>query len=530
MAVLLAGELLKNFSGKGLVHESLIANADYTAAVALGAGLTVLLATRLGMPISTTHSLVGALVGAGLAANSSIQWDRLGSSFFLPLLLSPLLAVLTTIIVYPVFRMVRQSLGISAETCLCAGNQVLETIPLFDHCIALERAEFLTVQMGDRVTCQNIYRGEVWGIEAKSMLDGMHFLSAGAVSFARGLNDTPKIAAMLMVLPLLQGFAGMAVVGLAIAVGGILNARRVAETMSQRITPMNAGQGFTANLVTSVIVIGASRFGMPVSTTHVSCGGLFGIGVITAQGQWNTFLKILFAWVTTLPLGCALGAISYAAITSLGTKETSKPAFDETAVDWKHDEQHLLDGLRQAIEFHRSFSQADLKAIGRTLEQFRNLPPAEKDRPSLSSFQVTQQSFVEQLTGTRRVFAEAGFAPFAGRWFGIWEDMEVDHNWSETFAVTLPTNLAEELAIEREAEVQYAWIGDGFGWNYLVTPNGRSSPIVLGHVYHVQPGEPAVIRSEFPHMGYFDGTGRIIWITTGTIFFEEIFWCDRQRR
>src|SRR5919106_2975270 len=62
-AVLLAGKLLKNFSGKGLVDDSLMTNADYTAAVALGAALTVLLATRLGMPISTTHSLVGSLVG-----------------------------------------------------------------------------------------------------------------------------------------------------------------------------------------------------------------------------------------------------------------------------------------------------------------------------------------------------------------------------------------------------------------------------------------------------------------------------------
>lgn len=310
MAVLLAGELLKSFSGKGLVDDALVANADYTAAVALGAGLTVLLATRLGMPISTTHSLVGALVGAGLAANSSIQLDRLGASFFLPLLLSPLLAVLATIIVYPAFRIVRQRLGISAETCLCAGNQVLETIPLSDHCIALERAAFLTVQIGDRVTCQNIYRGEVWGYEAKSMLDGMHFLSAGAVSFARGLNDTPKIASLLLVLPLFNGLAGMAVVGLAIAVGGILNAQRVAETMSQRITPMNAGQGFTANLVTSAIVIGASRIGMPVSTTHVSCGALFGIGAVNGQARRRTIAQILVAWVTTLPLGAALGAVS----------------------------------------------------------------------------------------------------------------------------------------------------------------------------------------------------------------------------
>jgi PiT family inorganic phosphate transporter len=101
---------------------------------------------------------------------------------------------------------------------------------------------------------------------------------------------------------------------MAIALGGILNARRVADTMSHRITAMNHGQGFTANLVTSVIVIGASRLGMPVSTTHVSCGALFGIGTITGQAGWRTIGRILMAWVTTLPLGAALGATTFLAI------------------------------------------------------------------------------------------------------------------------------------------------------------------------------------------------------------------------
>ena len=63
--------------------------------------------------------------------------------------------------------------------------------------------------------------------------------------------------------------------------GGLLAARRVAETLSRKITPMNHSQGLTANLVTSLVVIGASRFGLPVSTTHVSCGSLFGLGAIT---------------------------------------------------------------------------------------------------------------------------------------------------------------------------------------------------------------------------------------------------------
>ena len=63
-AVVLAETLLKSFSGKGLVAADLVTDADYGAAVALGAGLTVLLATCVGMPISTTHGLVGALIGA----------------------------------------------------------------------------------------------------------------------------------------------------------------------------------------------------------------------------------------------------------------------------------------------------------------------------------------------------------------------------------------------------------------------------------------------------------------------------------
>ena len=103
----------------------------------------------------------------------------------------------------------------------------------------------------------------------------------------------------------------------AIATGGVIRAGKVAETMSQKITPMNHGQGFTANRVTGFIVIGASRFGMPVSTTHVSCGSLFGIGTVTRRGHLGMIGKILAAWITTLPLGAILGGASYWAISSL---------------------------------------------------------------------------------------------------------------------------------------------------------------------------------------------------------------------
>jgi PiT family inorganic phosphate transporter len=81
--------------------------------------------------------------------------------------------------------------------------------------------------------------------------------------------------------------------------------------MSQKITTMNHGQGFTGNLMTGIIVMGASRFGLPVSTTHVSCGALFGIGAVTRQAHWGMIAKIFGAWLTTLPVGAALGAASF---------------------------------------------------------------------------------------------------------------------------------------------------------------------------------------------------------------------------
>jgi PiT family inorganic phosphate transporter len=103
----------------------------------------------------------------------------------------------------------------------------------------------------------------------------------------------------------------MVAVGLVMALGGWVGARRVAEVMSQRITSMDHAQAFTANLATGMIVIGASRFGWPVSTTHVSCGALFGIGVVSHCAQWSTIGKIVTAWVTTLPIAAALGAMTY---------------------------------------------------------------------------------------------------------------------------------------------------------------------------------------------------------------------------
>lgn len=310
-AILLAQQLLKNFSGRGLVGEDLAVQPDFVAAVALAAGLSVLLATRIGMPISTTHSLIGALVGAGLSAGSPVHVGRLAGDFFLPLLLSPVIAIAATTLCYLALHGARQALGITAHSCFCVGKEVIEVVPVMHGSSVGQRIEQLTAKLGNTVTCHSRYQGQFLGVEVGPVFDQLHFLSAGVVSFARGLNDTPKIAALLLVVPAAGQLGSIALTGVAIALGGLLSARRVAEMMSQKITPMNHGQGFTANLVTSLIVIGASTLAMPVSTTHVSCGALFGIGTITRRARWSTIAMILVAWLTTLPLGVLLGAACY---------------------------------------------------------------------------------------------------------------------------------------------------------------------------------------------------------------------------
>ena len=313
-ALFLSGTLIKSFGGKGLIDDAIVAQPEFASAVALGGGLTVLIATRLGMPVSTTHGLMGALIGTSLAAGSIPDIAILGLKFVLPLLASPILAIVFTGGVYPPLRSARRWLGISSEFCLCIGKEEVEVIPSVassSQMIATQRTEALTVSRGQLATCESRYHGRLLGVDAGTLLNQGHFLSSGIVSFARGINDTPKIAALLMLVPAFGVQTSLVTVGLAIAVGGWVAARRVAETMSQRITTLNHGQGLTANVVTGLIVIGASRMGLPVSTTHVSCGALFGIGVTTGGAKRTVIATILVSWLLTLPVAGGLAALSY---------------------------------------------------------------------------------------------------------------------------------------------------------------------------------------------------------------------------
>ena len=312
-SIFLAQSLLRKFSGKGLVPDALAGSEHFLLAVALGAGLTVILATRFGFPISTTHGLTGAIVGSGLAAvGGGVAFGILGRTFLLPLLLSPLLAVLLGALLYLTFRFARLRLGITRESCVCIGTELRVTaLPQPASVFAVQRADAASLALDSEAHCSERYAGAFLGVNCQRSMDAAHFLSSGIVSFARGLNDTPKMAALLLAVQAAGSRMGMLVVAAAIPIGGVLGARRVAETMSHRITTMNHGQGFSANLATGILVILASASGLPVSTTHVSCGALFGIGLTTRQADTRVISGILLSWLLTLPCAAALSGATY---------------------------------------------------------------------------------------------------------------------------------------------------------------------------------------------------------------------------
>ncbi len=313
-AIFLAQALLMQFSGKGLIPDTLVGSEPFLLAVALGAGVTVMLATRTGFPISTTHALTGALLGsAWIAVGAQLNLSVLGRTFVLPLLLSPFLAIALGALLYLLFRWSRLRLGITKEWCICVGQeQRFLPIPQPSSVLAVQAGmPVISVCVGEQSSCTQRYAGRFGGISSQQAMDAAHFLSAGVVSFARGLNDTPKMAALLLVLPALDAQKSLLMVAAAIALGGLFSARRVAETMSHKITGMNHGQGFSANLATSLLVTAASLFGLPVSTTHVSCGALFGIGLTSRRLDFQVMRNILLSWLVTLPCAAVVGALVF---------------------------------------------------------------------------------------------------------------------------------------------------------------------------------------------------------------------------
>ncbi|MGL1904201.1 MAG: inorganic phosphate transporter [Fibrobacterales bacterium] len=314
-SIFLASALVKNFSGKGLVPVEILQTPEFGTSIALGAAITVLLATRIGMPISTTHGLVGALFGAGVVAVGMLfNFERLLSVFLFPLIVSPIMAAVVSLSIYLIIKKVRalkkHSTEVASNDCLCVGTGPSITSSGGGNALFFNEST-PTLSYGSHAECAVPSEGTRLAITEESVLRFFHFISAGVVSFARGLNDTPKIVGLLLIVNAFNISYGMIAIALAMAIGGLLNARKVGETVSKKITSMSNGQGFTANLVTGLLVTTASIHGMPVSTTHVSVGSIFGISTVSKKVDLTVIRNIVFSWIMTLPIAALISGLCY---------------------------------------------------------------------------------------------------------------------------------------------------------------------------------------------------------------------------
>lgn len=294
--------LVKTFSGGGIVHGA-PAGAPFFLAVAIGAVVWLAFATATGMPVSTTHSLFGALIGVALVERglAALAWQTALVKIAAPLILSPLIGAALVLGVLPA---VRRGFARYGNACVCVEEQpaVLSTAG----------AASMTLSAPNIVAAASCAQPVVARVKA---VDTMHWATSGATSFFRGMNDVPKIVAIGIGAAAAAGMSSKLVYVLVVVAMscGALMGQRVVRTLACKLTRIEPDSGLAANAVTSFLVGIASAWSLPVSTTHVSSGAIFGIGA-SRNGtlDWSALRGIVTAWAVTLPASAVLAGVTFA--------------------------------------------------------------------------------------------------------------------------------------------------------------------------------------------------------------------------
>jgi inorganic phosphate transporter, PiT family len=301
--------LVATFSGRGFLDRPIDGPA-FLASVALGAVAWVLFASRTGLPVSTTHAIAGALAGAGILAQGAaiLHWSSFAKKVALPLAVSPIVSIG---LIYAVYPLLARGVRRVERYCVCLERRVVVQAMAPGAALAMSTVASETV-IASQKECAASPAVEV----RVSAPDALHWLSSALTSLARGSNDTPKIVALGIAASASLGISETApyvVVALAMGVGSLIAGFRVTETLARKVTPMTPGEGFAANLVTTLLVGLASIFALPVSTTHVSSSAIIGVGLHRAAPtvRWGTVRDMLFAWVVTLPAAAVVSATAF---------------------------------------------------------------------------------------------------------------------------------------------------------------------------------------------------------------------------
>jgi len=315
LSAFVARAMLKTFS-RGLIQPGITTPPVLALAILIGAMAWVLIASRTGLPVSTTHALTGALVGAGLVSIGShgLIWPAITGKIGLPLLLSPVLALTISFLFHPVVRLVAEHWE-GACLCVMPASRALVTIDARGYTRTLIQTSVLGQPMVavpaqcDRAGLNGLVVG----------LNSIHWLSSGLASLARGANDTPKIMAILLLGSAAASWPSvtiqlgtLAAVVLAMGLGSYFGGLRVTEVLAEKVTRMDYAEGLSANLTTSSLVLVSATMGLPVSTTHVSSSAIVGIGLSKGVKavRWTTVRDMVLAWIVTLPVAGMLAALA----------------------------------------------------------------------------------------------------------------------------------------------------------------------------------------------------------------------------
>ena len=304
--------------GAGLLREGSKPTFDGAMAALLGAAACVGIATWLGLPVSTTHAIVGSVAGVYSFSLGFAGFNRrvMGGKIVLPLLVSPFLALMLVVAILPAARLITRRFG-QAPECLCVdvkSGALPASLVVEGSSLAISQpATRVDIALGSQEACET-ERPSAFRVTSTEL----HWLTSGATSFARGLNDTPKIVALVLVTATLSVGApigrtlAFAVVALGMVVGSWVAGRKVTRVLAEKVTPMDHQEGFIANLVTAGLVGPGAALGLPMSTTHVSSGAIIGVGAPKkAELNWKTVRSMVLAWILTIPLAAVLGVSAF---------------------------------------------------------------------------------------------------------------------------------------------------------------------------------------------------------------------------
>jgi len=333
------GSHVTNTIRKGIVSTDVLADPNMALigglSALLAAALWVSFATWKSLPVSTTHSIVGAMIGFGIMAGgfSVINWAKLGqvvASWIISPFFSLVIAYLTfQIIIRSIYRKKNASGTALKLSPLFIGMAVLIVALSFLFKTPLGESMNVSTPMaigwalvisavcgvaGKAAIIRFGMRHE--GDETETIFRRIQIGTSCYVALAQGANDVANAIgplALIYYIVKTGSVAGINTVpvpifllafgGIGIATGIAMAGRRVIETVGSRITTLNNTRGFSVDFAAATTVMAASKMGLPVSTTHAAVGGVIGVGL--ARGfeavNFRVIYSIVIYWILTVP-------------------------------------------------------------------------------------------------------------------------------------------------------------------------------------------------------------------------------------